>query len=230
MAALRGYALPGYARDESIKQQAEHDGRQLKDCVDWRKHDADIVQAINTYVGREDELYILGDISSGSTWSVDQAIMRIQNLQVPRKRRHLILGNHELYASSRTLEKLASVFGEVGRVGITEIRDGRGDNPHTAFLSHFQWREDFKEAKPKCQFSTNWNDPNLAKYTLPYVNNTLLLHGHTRAYDPLEFGRHHNDDQRRIGRMVFRAGQRSRIGGQLATRCVKRSLSGLQWP
>lgn len=132
--ALRGYALPGYARDESIKQQAEHDGRQLKDCVDWRKHDADIVQAINTYVGREDELYILGDISSGSTWSVDQAIMRIQNLQVPRKRRHLILGNHELYASSRTLEKLASVFGEVGRVGITEIRDGRGNNPHTVFL------------------------------------------------------------------------------------------------
>lgn len=119
--------------------------------------------------------------------------MRIQNLQVPRKRRHLILGNHELYASSRTLEKLASVFGEVGRVGITEIRDGRGNNPHTVFLSHFQWREDFKEAKPKYQFSTNWNDPNLAKYALPYVNNTLLLHGHTHAHDPLEFGRHHNE-------------------------------------
>lgn len=134
VAALRGYALPGYARDESIKQQAEHDGRQLKDCVDWRRHDLDIVQAINTYVGKEDELYILGDISSGSTWSVDQAIMRIQNLQVPRKRRHLILGNHELYASSRTLDKLASVFGEVGRVGITEIRDGRGNNPHTVFF------------------------------------------------------------------------------------------------
>lgn len=119
---------------------------------------------------------------------VGRVIMRIPNLQVSRKHRHLILGNQELYASSRMLEKLASVFGEVGRVGITEIRDGRGNNPHTAFLSHFQWREDFKEAKPKCQFSTNWNDPNLAKYTLPYVNNTLLLHGHTHAYDPLEFG------------------------------------------
>lgn len=119
--------------------------------------------------------------------------MRIQNLQVSRKHRHLILGNQELYASSRMLEKLASVFGEVGRVGITEIRDGRGNNPHTAFLSHFQWREDFKEAKPKCQFSTNWNDPNLAKYAIPRMNNTLLLHGHTHAYDPLEFGRHHNE-------------------------------------
>lgn len=139
VAALRGYALPGYARDESIKQQAEHDGRQLKDCVDWRKHDADIIQAINTYVGQEDELYILGDISSGSTWSVDQAIMRIQNLQVPRKRRHLILGNHEMHSSSRTLEKLASVFGEVGRVGITEIRDGWGNNPHTVFSQHLDY-------------------------------------------------------------------------------------------
>lgn len=143
VAALRGYALPGYAYDESIKQQAEHDGRQLKDCVDWRKHDADIVQAINTYVGKEDELYILGGISSGSTWSVDQAIMRIQNLHVPRKRRHLILGNHELHSSTRTLEKLASVFVEVGMVGITEIRDEWGNNPHTVFLSHYQWREDF---------------------------------------------------------------------------------------
>lgn len=127
VAALRGYALPGYARDESIKQQAEHDGRQLKDCVDWRKHDADIIQAINTYVGKEDELYILGDISSGSTWSVEQAIMRIQNLQVPRKRRHLILGNHEIHSSSRTLEKLASVFGEVGRVGLSEHQRSHRD-------------------------------------------------------------------------------------------------------
>lgn len=121
VAALRGYALPGYAKDASIKQQAEHEHKPLKNCVDWRRHDADIIRSINTYVGEEDELYILGDISPGGTWSVEQAIMRIQNLQVPRKRRHLILGNHELHSSSRTLEKLASVFGEVGRVGITEI-------------------------------------------------------------------------------------------------------------
>lgn len=193
VAALRGYALPGYAKDASIKQQAEHEHKPLKNCVDWRKHDADIIRSINTYVGEEDELYILGDISSGGTWSVEQAIMRIQNLHVPRKNRHLILGNHELHSSTRTLEKLASVFVEVGRVGITEIRDEWGNNPHTVFLSHYQWREDFKEAKPKYQFSTNWNDPNLAKYALPYMNNTLLLHGHTHAHDPLEFGRHHNE-------------------------------------
>ena len=115
VAALRGYALPGYAKDASIKQQAEHEHKPLKDCVDWRRSTMPTSsEAINTYVGQEDELYILGDISSGGTWSVDQAIMRIQNLHVPRKNRHLILGNHELHSSTRTLEKLASVFVEVG--------------------------------------------------------------------------------------------------------------------
>lgn len=186
-------ALRGYAKDASIKQQAEHEHKPLKNCVDWRKHDADIIRSINTYVGEEDELYILGDISSGDTWSVDQAIMRIQNLHVPRKNRHLILGNHELHSSSRTLEKLASVFGEVGQVGLTDITSGDGTRTYPVLLSHYQWREDFKEAKPKYQFSTNWNDPNLAKYALPRMDNTLLLHGHTHAHDPLEFGRHHNE-------------------------------------
>ena len=124
---------------------------------------------------------------------VDQAIMRIQNLHVPRRNRHLILGNHELHSSSRTLEKLASVFGEVGRVGITEIRDGWGNNPHTVFLSHYQWREDFTQSKPLGAVSTNWNAPELAEYAIPRMNNTLLLHGHTHAHDPLEFGRHHNE-------------------------------------
>ena len=119
--------------------------------------------------------------------------MRIQNLHVPRKNRHLILGNHELHSSTRTLEKLASVFVEVGMVGITEIRDVWGDNPHTVFLSHYQWREDFTQSKPLGAVSTNWNAPELAEYAIPRMNNTLLLHGHTHAHDPLEFGRHQNE-------------------------------------
>lgn len=28
---------------------------------------------------------------------------------------------------------------------------------------------------------------------IPRMNNMLLLHGHTHAHDPLEFGRHHNE-------------------------------------
>lgn len=47
--------------------------------------------------------------------------------------------------------------------------------------------------KPLGAVSTNWNAPELAEYAIPRMNNTLLLHGHTHAHDPLEFGRHHNE-------------------------------------
>lgn len=73
------------------------------------------------------------------------------------------------------------------------FRDGWGNNPHTVFLSHYQWREDFTQSKPLGAVSTNWNAPELAEYALPRMNNTLLLHGHTHAHDPLEFGGHHNE-------------------------------------
>lgn len=49
------------------------------------------------------------------------------------------------------------------------------------------------QSKPLGTVSTNWNAPELAEYAIPRMNNTLLLHGHTHAYDPLEFGRHHNE-------------------------------------
>ena len=69
-----------------------------------------------------------------------------------------------------------------------------GETSYTAgFVSHFQWREDFTQSKPLGAVSTNWNAPELAEYALPRMNNTLLLHGHTHAHDPLEFGRHHNE-------------------------------------
>lgn len=68
-----------------------------------------------------------------------------------------------------------------------------GNNPHTVLLSHFQWRDDFTQSKNLGAYSTNWNAPELAEYALPRMDNTLLLHGHAHAHDPLEFGRHHNE-------------------------------------
>lgn len=76
---------------------------------------------------------------------------------------------------------------------LTDITSGDGTRTYPVLLSHFQWREDFTQSKPLGAVSTNWNAPKLAEYAIPYVNNTLLLHGHTHAYDPLEFGRHHNE-------------------------------------
>jgi hypothetical protein len=53
VAALRGYALPGYAKDESIKQQAEREHKPLKNCVDWRKHDATSSKASTRMLARK---------------------------------------------------------------------------------------------------------------------------------------------------------------------------------
>lgn len=38
VAALRGYARPGYARDESIKQQAKQDGNKQSNLLTHLQH------------------------------------------------------------------------------------------------------------------------------------------------------------------------------------------------
>lgn len=93
VAALRGYAKPGFRRT-TIKQQANEAHMQVKDCVNWYQHDMDVTDHINEMVGENDELYILGDLCSGGAWSLQQALMHVKSLRCPRNNRHLILGNH----------------------------------------------------------------------------------------------------------------------------------------
>lgn len=116
VAALRGYAKPGFTSDNTIKQQANEAHMQVKDCVNWYQHDIDVTDHINEIVGPNDELYILGDICSGSAWSLQQAIMHVKSLRCPRNNRHLILGNHDdvLYGKSKGFKELTEAFGESG--------------------------------------------------------------------------------------------------------------------
>lgn len=143
VAALRGYAKPGFTSDNTIKQQANEAHMQVKDCVNWYRHDMDVTDRINEIVGPNDELYILGDLCSGGAWSLHQALMHIKGLRCPRNNRHLILGNHDdvLYGKSKGFKDLTEAFGEIGRIGMTDITDGETVMP--VFLCHFQWREDF---------------------------------------------------------------------------------------
>lgn len=60
-------------------------------------HDQMIIDKINARVGKNDELYILGDISSESADSVKDALENLENLYVPPRKRRLILGNHEYF-------------------------------------------------------------------------------------------------------------------------------------
>lgn len=187
VAALRGYAKDGFTSDGTIKQQASNARLSVKDCVNWYRHDADITDHINELVGETDELYILGDLSSGCAWSLAQAIMRVKSLRCPRRNRHLILGNHDdaLHGKSKAFKELSEAFGEIGRIGMTDITDG--DIVMPVFLSHFQWREDFDRPAPH-GVASNWAKPNLRQYAIPQVGkNMRLLHGHTHANTLHEF-------------------------------------------
>ena len=126
VAALRGYAKPGFTSDNTIKQQANEAHMQVKDCVNWYQHDIDVTNHINEMVGENDELYILGDLYSGSAWSLQQALMHVKSLRCPRNNRHLILGNHDdvLYGKSKGFKELTEAFGEIGRIGMRDITDG----------------------------------------------------------------------------------------------------------
>lgn len=187
VAALRGYAKPGFTSDNTIKQQANEAHMQVKDCVNWYQHDIDVTDHINEIVGPNDELYILGDLCSGGAWSLQQAIMHIKSLRCPRNNRHLILGNHDdvLYGKSKGFKDLTEAFGEIGRIGMRDITDGETVMP--VFLCHFQWREDF-DLPALDGVAANWAKPELRQYAIPQVGeNMRLLHGHTHANTPHEF-------------------------------------------
>lgn len=127
VAALRGYAKTGFTSDNTIKQQANEAHMQIKDCVNWHQHDMDVTDHINETVGENDELYILGDLCSGGAWSLQQAIMHVKSLRCTRNNRHLILGNHDdvLYGKSKGFKELTEAFGEIGRIGMTDITNVR---------------------------------------------------------------------------------------------------------
>lgn len=181
VAALRGYAKTGFTSDNTIKQQASEAHMQVKDCVNWYQHDMDVTDHINETVGENDELYILGDLCSGGAWSLQQAIMHVKSLRCTRNNRHLILGNHDdvLYGKSKGFKELTEAFGEIGRIGMTDITDG--ETTMTVFLCHFQWREDF-DLPAVDGITPNWAKPELRRYAIPQVGeNMRLLHGHTHA-------------------------------------------------
>ena len=73
-------------------------GHASPDRDDWQAtlaHDRRVVNVINAHVASSDELIILGDLSSGSRRSVEQAVACLNRLNVPAGRRTLILGNHD---------------------------------------------------------------------------------------------------------------------------------------
>lgn len=184
VAALRGYALPGYAKDASIKQQAEHEHKPLKNCVDWRKHDADIMQKHQHVCWRGRRT--LHPRRHQFRWYVER---RPSDNAHPKP-----ACTTQTQTPDSRQPRTAQLHPHAGKVG-KRVRGSRNGRHHRnqRRVGQQSTHGIFKQGKPLGAVSTNWNAPELAEYAIPRMNNTLLLHGHTHAHDPLEFGRHHNE-------------------------------------
>lgn len=184
VAALRGYAEPGWPNDATIREECLEAGVDLWDAVDWERHDRDLVDAINSRCSADDTLTVLGDVSSGGARSARIAEETIGKLNVPRKRRRLILGNHEnalVHGDRRDAVRWATLFGMVAPVGLDVLPDGR-----PVLLSHFPYRDMFGRPAPK-NVAPNTLDERLRRFAPPRVDGLVLLHGHTHADNHREF-------------------------------------------
>lgn len=180
VAALRGYGKTDDAPDELRERSRQ--GDDIRKYVDWQQHDDDIVRNFNEVLTIEDELYILGDLSSGGKSSLQQALEMVNRFKVPRKRRHLILGNHDpLNGSNKnSLKNIMDCFASVSRNEVI-VLDGRNVG-----LSHFQFRHHMDGGHTE-DMSTNGRSEKYSKYAMMDDGSLLLLHGHTHAKTPFEF-------------------------------------------
>lgn len=135
-------------------------------------HDQMIIDKINARVGKNDELYILGDISSGSTDSIKDALENLENLYVPPRKRHLILGNHEYFKlRDSKFELFQKQFGYIEVMSIVTLKN------NDFILSHLPCRELLDDKKIE-GFPENAFDSSMKPYA-PAATYPFYLHGHT---------------------------------------------------
>lgn len=182
VAALRGYAKEGFKSDATIREQAKKADTPLDEAVDWESHDKAVCKNIRATLGKGDDLYILGDVSSGSRGSFDAAMETLKGLRIDRTHMHLVLGNHEdLRMHQGQMKALLDVFADVSVRSVVTIH-GRN-----LAMSHFQFSDHFDEP-PLPGMPKNMSARQYKPYAVADDGETLLLHGHTHAKEMFEFG------------------------------------------
>lgn len=154
----------------------------LRGFDDYREHDDTIVRNLDELVAPDDDLYVLGDISSGSKTSLDEALRLLHRLNVGRTHRVLILGNHDsTRLEAGKIRKFITEFGQVALRGATTIH-GYGN----VLLSHYPYANHLDD-EPHDGLSTNATSDRFRHLAIPDDKHSTLLHGHTHATTPNEF-------------------------------------------
>lgn len=150
VADIRGY------QDDDVLQASEY-------------HDLDIVRAWNRTVRPQDRVFVLGDISGGSSWGEEYALDLLYTLPGEK---HLIAGNHDSVASIyrngyKRMDRFREVFVSVR--DFARIRVQRQD----ILLSHYPYayEGDGKNREQKTRYE---------QFRLPFLGKPLV-HGHTHS-------------------------------------------------
>lgn len=146
---------------------------QLRRFSDVTHHDKKILNNINSVVGKTDELYVLGDVSSGSPDCTEYACEVLSHLNIPAKRCHLVLGNHEKFKIPMRLG--SSIF------GTSSIHEYVEYKKYRFILSHVPLSTSNVVSKNKASNSERYSDSKYSVKRLPVA--TVHLHGHTHSND-----------------------------------------------
>lgn len=144
---------------------------------DVELHNRAIMTNIYDTVRNGDQLWILGDISSGSSASESHALGLLSKLRVNRRLTiHLVAGNHDtVHPAHRSAQKRYRTFHNTFDTVQPFAR--RRISGHNVWLSHFPWR------------GYGDREPGVERYAECRLNNTnpsdWLLHGHTHFTDPV---------------------------------------------
>lgn len=175
VAAMRGFGLKHDNMNVLIHEVGE---TEFACMTNWRKHDEAIVRHINARVGKQDELYVLGDVSSGSRNSFEHALYMLDKLYVPPSRRHLVLGNHENFKVKDSVRvSLAHAFSYVSNCEYLYVDDVPVVLTHVPLLSDMDGR--VRQGLAKNSYSKS-----LRKHAVNVPPGTLHLHGHTHSPTP----------------------------------------------
>lgn len=189
VAATRGFWKPGMRPDRDILE--EPDGlnqlrRELSEyrfneMVDTEAHDRTVIKRINAVCGKNDDLYIAGDLSAGGHKSLRRALYLLDDLNVPHSHIHLILGNHDGFRIRNTN---AYDFASVCIGSISDNLFLTLENGMPAIISHTPRKAYIERGVELKDVASNSLDKALLRYAPDVPDGIAHLYGHTHGKSP----------------------------------------------
>lgn len=145
----------------------------FRTAADTNAHDEAIIANINRIVGKDDELWILGDI--GFRTSVNHLKDCLRGLDC--RNLHAVIGNHDdWWLENKPARNLFASIEANDAVGIVGLDAAHPEATETVNLSHFPYREDL---------AYGWPDDEVRFHdqALPFDGHRLL-YGHTHQLSP----------------------------------------------